>query len=665
MLLAATVSSRARPRATALVHHLRSAFLRTFALALLVVGVYAQAGTIGSWATFDWQCDSVSLESVNGPRERVVHGALIPHGPYRGCVLTWGKYANKTETFLWDPSNPQRFIRVVNTWAGGVRDVEGIGMTWDDEGQLVIVGPSATPGVSSAETWRVFPSSLNYPPSQTAPGVPCNQSSAQIGGNAWRANQLMSVARFRASILGLARGLQSATTFDRSALVLGGMTSSTVNDGWEFWQALSPRSASGGSAWGATFVPDIGHPHPNPVLSQQYVVQGGLTETQVEATPCAVQMATSGQPGFQFIKSPLVAQDSLVAYSTPPVASNSPGRSTVIRPQYATIPGVWELWPTPLFSVDRTQGAVVLRHDKDSAVGTYSGKNRLISIGGLYYQGVGTPLGWRTQVGVHEYKVATLENPAQGHFEFINIQPAAPLEIGRIDNSAIVLPTGDILVVGGGRMLSGTSLTSATPSNLPVTPVRAPQLVRPGRAGQSAASWSVATMEDAPNQPAYSGWAPRGYGHAAVLLPDGRVLVTGGDTSSTGSVGLSFTGDVFSPPYLFQGFRPTIASIQGSSFMFGDEMNIAVARQPEETIDSVVLLRPASTTFGFDSSQRYIELNFTLGAFDPAMGTQSVVALAPADDLGPPGYYMLFVMSRIGGPTQPRVPSVAQFIYLN
>ena len=79
-----------------------------------------------------------------------------------------------------------------------------------------------------------------------------------------------------------------------------------------------------------------------------------------------------------------------------------------------------------------------------------------------------------------------------------------------------------------------------------------------------------------------------------------------------------------------------------------------------------MLLRPASTAYGFDSSQRYIELDFTLGAYDPQMGTQDVVATAPTDDLGPPGYYMLFVVSRIGAGTQaPRVPSVAQFVYLN
>ena len=53
--------------------------------------------------------------------------------------------------------------------------------------------------------------------------------------------------------------------------------------------------------------------------------------------------------------------------------------------------------------------------------------------------------------------------------------------------------------------------------------------------------------------------AQRGYHSTAVLLPDGRVLSAGaGD-------GNRLTGEIYSPPYLFKGGRPTIASVTPSS----------------------------------------------------------------------------------------------------
>ncbi len=78
----------------------------------------------------------------------------------------------------------------------------------------------------------------------------------------------------------------------------------------------------------------------------------------------------------------------------------------------------------------------------------------------------------------------------------------------------------------------------------------------------------------------------------------------------------------------------------------------------------VVLLRPASATHFFDFDQRYIELAFTLTpGGDPGEWTATVEA--PTDDLGPAGWYMLFVIAETeslpGAPGQ-RVPSPARFI---
>jgi len=147
-----------------------------------------------------------------------------------------------------------------------------------------------------------------------------------------------------------------------------------------------------------------------------------------------------------------------------------------------------------------------------------------------------------------------------------------------------------------------------------------------------------------------------------VLLPDGKVLVAGGQ--SPGLPDESFTGEVFSPPYLFQGFRPSIMNVSASELAFAAGFTVDVSRGPNEVIDAVVLLRPASTVFAFDTSQRYIELNFTPSDYSQATGIEILNVSAPPEDLGPPGYYMLFVVSHLTSAPTVRVPSVAQFIRL-
>ena len=51
---------------------------------------------------------------------------------------------------------------------------------------------------------------------------------------------------------------------------------------------------------------------------------------------------------------------------------------------------------------------------------------------------------------------------------------------------------------------------------------------------------------------------PRGYHSTALLLPDGRVLSAGDDGDSEQDA--IDKVEIFSPPYLFKGPRPTITS---------------------------------------------------------------------------------------------------------
>jgi len=79
----------------------------------------------------------------------------------------------------------------------------------------------------------------------------------------------------------------------------------------------------------------------------------------------------------------------------------------------------------------------------------------------------------------------------------------------------------------------------------------------------------------------------------------------------------------------------------------------------EGPLARVVLPRPSAVTHAFDIDQRYIELEFTPGGASTL--TRHTVT-APREDLGPPGWYMLFVVHVVNGK---RIPSNAWWIHIS
>ncbi len=128
----------------------------------------------------------------------------------------------------------------------------------------------------------------------------------------------------------------------------------------------------------------------------------------------------------------------------------------------------------------------------------------------------------------------------------------------------------------------------------------------------------------------------------AILLPDGRVLSTGQTAGTTGNL-----GELYSPPYLFQGPRPTITDVSDA---VGFAQPMAIQSPDAGQIDRVALIRPGSVTHGVDFTQRYVDLSFTEGA-------GVVNAISPADGrIAPPGWYTLVIVDDDG------VPSVANWV---
>jgi hypothetical protein len=184
--------------------------------------------------------------------------------------------------------------------------------------------------------------------------------------------------------------------------------------------------------------------------------------------------------------------------------------------------------------------------------------------------------------------------------------------------NATLLPDGRVLVTGGSSC--GGFDTSTT--GCPVLPA---EVWDP-----ATGTWTVWS-----SQASY-----HGYHSTAVLVPDGRVLMGGGR--------YNHLAQVFSPPYLFTGARPTIASapaqvLPGQTFFVGTP--------DAATVTDVTLLRLGSVSHAFNMNQRFNRLAFSVGS-----GGLNVTAPA-SNNLAPPGHYLLFIL-------QNGVPSVAQVIQL-
>ncbi len=145
------------------------------------------------------------------------------------------------------------------------------------------------------------------------------------------------------------------------------------------------------------------------------------------------------------------------------------------------------------------------------------------------------------------------------------------------------------------------------------------------------------------------------YHSTALLLPDGRVLSAGGGRPpATGTPADSnhLSAEIYSPPYLFASdgtpaVRPTITSAP-SSVAYGQ--TFLVETPDADNIANVNWIRLSSVTHAFNMEQRINRLPFSIVA-----GGLNVLAPANAN-LAPPGFYMLFVLNGNG------VPSVARIV---
>jgi large repetitive protein len=149
----------------------------------------------------------------------------------------------------------------------------------------------------------------------------------------------------------------------------------------------------------------------------------------------------------------------------------------------------------------------------------------------------------------------------------------------------------------------------------------------------------------------------RGYHSQSALLPNGTVLVTGG--GNPGPVQLR--GDVFYPPYLFRTVngaaqlapRPRLVGISGLKVAHGAPMQFDMA--DASTVSQVAMIGLSVGTHSFNSGQRRIPLTFTQDNF-------RVTATVPNANLVPPGYYQLVAVNAAGVPSRGTIVAVGNAV---
>jgi len=227
-------------------------------------------------------------------------------------------------------------------------------------------------------------------------------------------------------------------------------------------------------------------------------------------------------------------------------------------------------------------------------------------------------------------------------------RPSISLEGLRHHAATVLLPDGRVLILGGHDDVSAATQTGYA------------QYIDPKN------NFSLAQGKS--NMPEV-----RGYHGVAVLLPDGRVLLGGGNPS--GQQGFELTDfRYYYPEYMFQP-RPRIAYTADTINM----TQYSILFLPHQTVMAeAALISLGSMTHSFDQNQRNLQLRvFDLAATiklidgnwelvgpeectdDPSLCLDAKAIQAPdTPEIAPPGHYMLFILD------DNRVPSIGKIVKL-
>jgi hypothetical protein len=279
--------------------------------------------------------------------------------------------------------------------------------------------------------------------------------------------------------------------------------------------------------------------------------------------------------------------------------------------------GSWTNGPTHIWPYNRDYGTAVMYEP-----------------GQILYAGGGGHTGWPTPDPKNPANVPTataekidLTQPTP------QWQNAGSMSAPRRHLNSTILPNGEVLITGGTKGGGFVNINEADA-------VKTAEVWNP-KTGQ----WTTL----APNS------KMRVYHSVALLLPDATVLhgASGDADAFQGGVLTPVpperNHEIFSPPYLFKGARPTITS---APVAVGYNETFRIVTPNRAQITEVRWIRLGAVTHAFDMSQRANTLSFT-------QQSDGVDVIAPATpNLAPPGYYQLFILNRNGVPSAGKVVKI-------
>jgi hypothetical protein len=215
---------------------------------------------------------------------------------------------------------------------------------------------------------------------------------------------------------------------------------------------------------------------------------------------------------------------------------------------------------------------------------------------------------------------------------WVSLGGRSPTAAGRVrlNCSAVILPTSEVLVLGG--------LQNPADDNTKVLDPEVLQHVGPGIWKWSSAKLAAATVV-------------RNYHSTALLMPDGRVWTAGGNVNaSPGGTNVRHLEIEIYEPWYFCSERPVLHAWP-TVVHAGQRMMVRVwSKNP---ITRLALIRAGSATHSFNPDQRYVGLDHLVHE-----SNDLYIAQVPPSDIAIPGYYMLFAC------TDKNVPSVGVFLQI-